>query len=198
MLEAADELFSQLGFDGASMDDIAAKCGISKPMLYAYFGSKEGLFAACGLVGGERLRERLRKATADESLSAEQLLWRGLMVIFTRIEENRDVWVQQFPSEGPAPAGPLGTRAAMNRAGMTDLVAQLMREAALRAGRDQEAAEQVVPLAHALVGAVLGVAGWWFKHPDEPPEFQALRVMNFAWQGLERLTDGELWMPAAA
>jgi hypothetical protein len=119
------------------------------------------------------------------------------MVIFSRVSENRDAWRQQFPWDGPAPSGPLGARAALNRQAMTELVGQLMREAALRSGLDESAADQVVPLAYALVGAVLGIVGWWFKHPDEPVELQALRAMNFAWKGLEQLHSGELWLPEA-
>jgi AcrR family transcriptional regulator len=197
MLEVADQVFSERGFDAASMDEIAAECGVTKPMLYAYFGSKEGLFAACGVAGGERLRERLREVAGDPSATPEQLLWRGLMLIFSRIDENRDVWMQQFPPDGPAPSGPLGARAALNRSAMTELVGQLMREAVLRAGLGEQAAEQVVPLAHGLVGAVLGIVGWWFKHPGEPVELQALRAMNFAWKGLEQLQSGQLWLPEA-
>ena len=57
MVEAASALFSEHGFGGVSMDDIAKASGITKPMLYAYFDSKEGLFAACVEVAGEELRD---------------------------------------------------------------------------------------------------------------------------------------------
>src|SRR4051794_5395895 len=46
MLEVAGEVFAERGFHAASMDDIAERADISKPMLYAYFGSKEGLYSA--------------------------------------------------------------------------------------------------------------------------------------------------------
>ena len=46
MLDAAGLAFADHGFHRASMDAIAAAAGISKPMLYAYFDSKEGLYAA--------------------------------------------------------------------------------------------------------------------------------------------------------
>src|SRR4051794_4592033 len=44
MLEVAARLFGQQGYDATSMDDIASACGVTKPMLYQYFGSKEGLY----------------------------------------------------------------------------------------------------------------------------------------------------------
>ena len=55
MVAAAERLFSERGYHGVSMDEIAAASGISKPMLYDYFGSKEGLLLACV----ERARGRL-------------------------------------------------------------------------------------------------------------------------------------------
>ena len=46
MLAVAGEVFAEHGFHAASMDEIAERADISKPMLYAYFDSKEGLYAA--------------------------------------------------------------------------------------------------------------------------------------------------------
>jgi AcrR family transcriptional regulator len=47
MLDAAVQMFSINGYHDTSMDAIAAKAEISKPMLYLYYGSKEELFGAC-------------------------------------------------------------------------------------------------------------------------------------------------------
>ena len=46
MLDAAVGVFSTAGYHSASMDDIAERAGISKPMVYAYLGTKEELFIA--------------------------------------------------------------------------------------------------------------------------------------------------------
>lgn len=49
ILEGAGRVFSSLGFDAASMSDIARAAGVSKATLYVYFPNKEELFAAiCG------------------------------------------------------------------------------------------------------------------------------------------------------
>src|SRR4051812_7291322 len=47
ILEAAKRLFTTQGFDGTSMDQIAAAAGVSKLTVYSHFGDKENLFAAC-------------------------------------------------------------------------------------------------------------------------------------------------------
>ena len=46
VLEAATRIFASRGFVGASMRDITEASGISKPVIYYHFGSKEGLYAA--------------------------------------------------------------------------------------------------------------------------------------------------------
>jgi hypothetical protein len=48
------------------------------------------------------------------------------------------------------------------------------------------------------VGTVEGLASWWLRHPEEPKELQALRLMNFAWMGLGNLLEGRLWQPPAS
>ena len=197
MLAVAERVFSERGYHAASMGEIAAACGVTKPMLYAYFGSKEGLFAACGIPAGERLRGQIAELVDDPGLPPDQQLWRGLLAIFRRIEENRETWLLLDPPDAPPPGGELGARAAMNRAAMTELVEGLMLDAARRAGVRDEAREQVPALARAVVGATLGVVGWWLKRPDEPLELQALRVMNLVWHGFERLIGGDLWLPPA-
>ena len=59
MLDAAVRVFSQRGYHAASVDEIAETAGISKPMVYAYLGTKEELFTACLHREGIRLIEAL-------------------------------------------------------------------------------------------------------------------------------------------
>ncbi len=47
MLAEARRIFAERGFGATSMDEIAEACGVTKPMVYAYFGSKQGLYLAC-------------------------------------------------------------------------------------------------------------------------------------------------------
>src|SRR2546430_498015 len=105
MVAVAERVFAERGYHSASMDEIATECGVTKPMLYAYFGSKEGLFAACGRPTGERLRARLRAAVDDPSAGPDELLWRGLLLIFRRIGEGRETWMLLYPPGAPTHGG---------------------------------------------------------------------------------------------
>jgi AcrR family transcriptional regulator len=140
----------------------------------------------------------VRDAAGEVAVDPDERLWRSLRAAFERVAENREVWRLLYPPEGPPPSGPLGARAALNRAAMTELVTTLLREAAAAPGSaaDDAAYEHIEPLAHALVGAVLGMASWAVAHPDEPSDLHALRLMNLVWRGFEGLREGNLWMPA--
>jgi AcrR family transcriptional regulator len=196
MLRAAEEVFGERGYHGASMDDIAARAGITKPMLYSYFDSKDGLFAACGDAAADLLTERIGRAAAQRYLPPDQRLWRGLVGVFDFIGEHRQLWFAFFPPAGATAPARAGRVAVRGREAINQLIEKLLMEGAIGEGIAPQAAAQVAPLARALTGTVLAIAEWWFEHPDEPAELPALHVMNFAWAGLAALLRGELWLPS--
>ena len=196
MRAAASRVFTEHGYHAASMDDIAAAAGVTKPMLYAYFGSKEGLFVECVRQAGIEFRARVREAAGSAGdLPPDQRLWTGLLAVFTEIETNRQTWDLLYPLDAPGPGGAVGERASFGVSAMTDLVGRLMADAARARGLDEAMVAQTAPMAAALAGAVVALIDWWRRHPDEPKELQALRAMNFAWRGFENLLDGRLWLP---
>ena len=193
MLDVAFRHFGTRGYGPTSMDAIAADAGITKPLLYSYFGSKEGLFAACADREAERLRERVRAAAAAAELPPDERLWRGLLAVFTGVEKHPEAWRILYPSgQG---TDPMATRAAHARDTMAELLAGLLAGSAIAEGLDPEAASHAMPLAHALTGATIAMAQWWLQHPEEPKELQVARLMNFAWLGFGDLLAGERWLP---
>src|SRR5581483_9881124 len=73
MLEVAGRSFAAHGFHAVSMDEIAKQAGISKPMLYHYFGSKEGLYVAYVRQQGRALLAGMRDATGPDASPADRL-----------------------------------------------------------------------------------------------------------------------------
>ena len=68
LVELGEELFAERGFAKASMDELARRAGVTKPVVYELFGSKEGLFTACL----EGLALRLATEIADAAESGDQ------------------------------------------------------------------------------------------------------------------------------
>src|SRR3954454_23421821 len=95
MVDAALELFTERGFDDVSMDEIAARAGITKPMLYSYFGSKEGLYLACIERAARPMIAALRAAVVVES-APDRRLWAGVRAFLGWVEEHREVWARFF------------------------------------------------------------------------------------------------------
>lgn len=77
ILKEATAEFAAKGFDGGRVDAIAARCRLSKNMLYYYFGNKEGLYVAVLERMYERLRARqpdLAAASGDPEAAMRQLV----------------------------------------------------------------------------------------------------------------------------
>src|SRR5262249_4721855 len=91
MLEAATTVFAESGYHNTSMDQIADQVGISKPMIYAYFDSKEGLYRGCVEPSGTKVIDAVR-ASFDESYPPERALWEGFLTFFGFIRENPTDW----------------------------------------------------------------------------------------------------------
>jgi AcrR family transcriptional regulator len=196
MLDAAVAVFSAAGFHDASMDEIAARAGISKPMVYAYLGSKEELFLACLHREGTRLMEAVASAVAPADappLPPDEQLWRGLRAFFAFVGAHRDGWrVLYRQARGTEPfVAELGAM----RARMVDVVCALLSRVIAGSGRSPRPTD-VTAMAYALVGAGESLADWAVDHSEEPPETTATRLMNFVWLGAGELLGGAVWRPS--
>ncbi|WP_176730557.1 TetR/AcrR family transcriptional regulator [Micromonospora mirobrigensis] len=191
MLDAAVKVFSRRGFHAASMDEIADDAGISKPMVYAYLGTKEELFVACLHREGTRMTEAIAGAAAPD-LPADVRLWRGLRAFFGFVGAHRDGWAVLYrQARGSQPfAGELATM----RARLVEVVAGMLGHALRAEGREVGETELEV-VAYALVGASESLADWLADHPEADPEKTATRMMNAAWLGAGRLLHGATWHP---
>ena len=193
MLRVAERAFAARGFHAASVDAIAERAGISKPMVYAYFGSKEGLYRACMRRARELLFEVLRK-NVDTAAAPDEQLWHGLLAFFTFVRDEPDPWTVLL-GDVTAGTGPFAAEGAEVRREIAALVADLLRRSAAEHGRPPPTPELTEQLARALIGAGESLAGWWGEHPEQPAERVALVLMNFAWNGLGGLVEGRSWTP---
>ncbi|ABP52623.1 TetR/AcrR family transcriptional regulator [Salinispora tropica] len=191
MLDAAVKVFSRRGYHGASMDEIADDAGISKPMVYAYLGTKEELFVACLHREGNRMTQAVTSAVAPD-LSADERLWRSLRAFLGFVGAHRDGWAVLYrQARGEQPFA--GEIAAMRRR-IVEVVTELLDHTLRAEGREAAEVELEVA-AYALVGATESVADWLVDHPEADPEQTATRMMNVAWVGAAQLLAGTSWRP---
>ena len=91
MLAVAGEVFAERGFHAASMDEIAERADISKPMLYAYFDSKDGLYSAYMTRVGGDLLAAMDAVVAPELEAGEQVL-ASMTAFLGFVEDHREGW----------------------------------------------------------------------------------------------------------
>lgn len=198
MLDAAVRVFSRRGFHTASMDEIAEDAGISKPMVYAYLGTKEELFIACLHREGTRLMEAIAGVVGDD-LPPDEQLWRGLRAFFGFVGAHRDGWAVLY-RQARGEQRFAGELAAM-RTRMIEVVAGMLGRALIgqpaRADGREVRETDLSVMAYALVGATESLADWLADHPEADPEKTATRMMNVAWLGAGQLLAGETWRPIA-
>lgn len=179
MIEIAEQVFSARGYTAASMDEIAELVGVSKPMLYEYFNSKEGLLLACIRQSRAALREVTEQATVGAE-NAEDALRRGLLAFFVFIRERRQAW-SLLRHEMALIGTPAADEIEQTRRQQTDLIAALM-SGHFEAGDDLRAEAS----AEVVVGACERLAIWCERHEDVTPEMATDYAMDVLWSGLNR------------
>lgn len=184
MLRVAGETFAERGYHGTSMDEVAARAGVTKPMVYLYFGSKESLYLAYIERAGAELLDRLR-AAAPTSASADDRLSAGMEAFFAFVDERRAGWAVLY-KEAAGQGGPLAAQVTELQRRITALIHAALIEGARAAGAANPV-DATEPLAHAVVGAGERLANWWLDHPETPRPEVAATLTSLAWAGLEEL-----------
>jgi AcrR family transcriptional regulator len=163
MLDAAERDFGEHGFRGASMASIAQGAGITPALLYQYFGSKEGLYAACIERARATLFGDLERAALAGPPGGE--LRAFATAYFAHLDAQRGTWSLLY---GEAPADVADT---MRDRNATTIAAVLERVLGAHDAVD------VAIVAHALTGAGEQVGRWWAAHPEVPRDVVVARFV---------------------
>ena len=176
LVELGEELFLERGFAKASMDEVARRAGVTKPVIYELFGSKDGLFNACL----EGLALRLATQIADAARAGtdpESRLRAGGLAFLRFATENRVAYELLYE-------GRFSEAAATVRRRQATLILELMREMA----PDDVDSRELEVAANAVNSAYEGVAHWMWDHPDIPLETLADWTVELLLPGLRRFT----------
>jgi AcrR family transcriptional regulator len=176
LLEAAIEVIRREG-PTASMDEIAAQAGITKPIVYRYFGDRAGLYQAVAERYCADLTSRFQDAVTESDVHARLIAAVDAYLGFVQ----DDPQVHQFllhPQHATRPAGTFGYH-------VGEVIANVIRQRVENAGRDPEPAG---PWGHAIGGIMQAASSWWLVHPEVPRATLVDHVSTLLWDGLEQLT----------
>jgi AcrR family transcriptional regulator len=180
LIDVSRALFAERGFDGTSVEEIAARAEVSKPVVYEHFGGKEGLYAVVVDREMQRLLDRMTAAlTGDDP---KVLIERAALALLGYIEDEPDGF-RILVRDSPVAASATGTFSSL----LVDIVSQvehiLGREFKAR-GFDP----RLAPIyAQALVGMVALTGQWWLDAHKPKREQVAAHLVNLAWNGLSNL-----------
>lgn len=179
LIEIGRGLFAERGYEGTSIEEIAQRAQVSKPVVYEHFGGKEGLYAV--VVDREMT---ILGSMVTESLTRNRSrirVERAALALLTYIEERTDGF-RILVRDSSMEAGD-GTYSSLLNDAMRQ-VGELLSGDFSRRGLNAELA----PLyAQALVGMVATTATWWLDERVPPKEVVAAHLVNLCWNGLMAL-----------
>ncbi len=155
--------FAESGYAGASMVEIARRAGISKPLIYQYFGSKDGLFLACLHQVSGGLLARLEDAELEVDDSVASRIY-PLRAIFEALDPQPHAWRLLFDPSMPA-SGEIAVAAREYRTRTTELAAS--GSTRFLAARGITSPADASALSAVWMGVVDSIVEWWLAHPEE-------------------------------
>jgi AcrR family transcriptional regulator len=177
MIEVAEEIFAERGYLATSMDDVAELVGVSKPMIYEYFGSKEGLFVACIRAARAELLS-VTLTSVEGVASAEEAFRRGLTSFFEFTDSHRRSW--KLMQAEAAVAGPSAVAEIEAVRQQQTAVNATLFSSFLPAVPDTE----LEAYAEMVVGACERLSLWYVQRDDVSASAAAEMVMRLVWFGL--------------
>jgi AcrR family transcriptional regulator len=172
-------LFAQKGYEGTSVEEIAARAEVSKPVVYEHFGGKEGLYA---VVVDREVRSLLDTVTTALTAGrTHQLVEQAALALLDYIESSSDgfrILVRDSP---------VGSSTGSFISILSDVatrVEHILAEEFKRRGLDPKNAPMYAQM---LVGMVALTGQWWLDVRKPRKQDVAAHLVNLAWNGLSRL-----------
>jgi AcrR family transcriptional regulator len=180
LLDVGRSLFAERGYDGTAVEEVAARAGVSKPVVYEHFGGKEGLYAVVVDREVQRLLDMVTNALTGDN--PHLLLQQATLAMLTYVEDQADgfrILVRESPV-GLEKGG-----------GFATIISDIASQVEHILGRQFKARgfeTKLAPLySQALVGMVALTGQWWLDNRKPKRDEVAAHLVNLAWNGLSQL-----------
>jgi AcrR family transcriptional regulator len=180
LLDIGRELFAQKGFQATSIEEVAARADVSKPVVYEHFGGKEGLYAVVVDREMQLLLDRFTSALSEPGRPRD-LLERAALVLLDYIEDDTEGF-RVLTRDAPVTSG---------AGSFSSLIGEVARKVEHLLGRQFDSRGYDPQLAElysqALVGMVALVGQWWLDTRSPGKQEVAAHLVNLAYNGLAHL-----------
>ncbi len=174
-------LFAEKGFDMTTVEEIAARAKVSKPIVYEHFGGKEGLYAVVVDREVSTLLGDLESSLQNQREHPRVLMERAALAFLAYIDEHEDgfkVLVRDSPVSHS-----LGTFSSL----LTDVAGRVEEILAAQLTLHSYPPRDAALYAQMLVGMVAYTGQWWLETREPSMEIVAARMVNLSWYGLSAL-----------
>lgn len=180
LLQVARALFAEKGFDGASVEEIAHRASVSKPVVYEHFGGKEGVYAVVVDREMQALLSRITAALAQDA-HPRVLLERAARALLDYVDSSADGF-RIMVRDSPVATGS-GTFSSL----LGDIASQVEHILAVQFSSRGYDPELAALYSQALVGMVALTGQWWLEARRPGQDEVAAHLVNLAWNGLRHL-----------
>lgn len=179
LIQIARTVFAERGVDGTTVEEIAARAKVSKPVVYEHFGGKEGLYAVIVDREVQKLLGMMRAALTGGHPRA--LLQQATFALLDYIETSSEgfrILVRDSPIGSPTGSfvsiiGDIASR-------VEDILIAEFKSRGFQA--------KYAPMyAQMLVGMVGTTGQWWLEARKPDKDVVAAHLVNLAWNGLSSL-----------
>ncbi len=179
LIDVGRAVFAKRGYDGASMEEIADRAKVSKPVVYEHFGGKEGLYAVVVDREMDYVVRRISEAIA--SGSPRERVEKASLAFLNYVKDQPDGFAV-LSQDSPLTSSRGRLSSLLND--LAERVGHVFASSFKDAGYDPRAA----PIyAQALVGMVTFVGKWWTDVRKPSVEEVAKHIGALAWMGLRHL-----------
>ena len=172
------QVFAEKGFDMSSVEEIAARATVSKPIVYEHFGGKEGLYAVVVDREVSTLLADLERSLSDQRAHPRLLMERAALAFLSYIDENEAGFRILVRDSPVSQAG--GTFSSL----LTDVAQRVEDILAAQLKMHSYPTRDATLYAQMLVGMVAYTGQWWVETRTPTKEVVAARMVNLSWYGL--------------
>jgi AcrR family transcriptional regulator len=179
LIDVGRALFAEKGFEATSIEEIAARAGVSKPVVYEHFGGKEGLYAVVVDREMQALLQRITSALTGGHPRA--LVEQAALALLSYIEDETDGF-RVLVRDSPVASSTGGFSSLLNE--IASQVEYILVREFDELGLRPELAGMYAQM---LVGMVALTGQWWLEERRPPREEVAAHLVNLGWNGLHHL-----------
>jgi AcrR family transcriptional regulator len=189
ILQAANEVFGERGYEHVRIDDVAAAAGISKALIYEHFASKQELYIELMNNAAQEMLGLLVQAASAPGMEGALRMENAAAAGFRYVQEHPHAF-HMFVRDVTDPE--ISDRQeALRRSAVTAMSDVMeMEPPETREGMTRQHTEQ---LAEMVVAGYYALADWWLRNPDFPREELVRSMLQFMWLGLGQMQQGARW-----